>query len=176
MQLATKALLFDLNMKELEEYPMTADVTEEEKREYAKKKWRSFGAVGRLHNVVKYIRGSPQRREAYSIVRDELEKEAQKKLKVPVMDNDTRWGSIMDIIKYALENQVHLDMYCRNEEDLELDQLTEQDWVDLEAVHYYKFISDKVGYHAFEALQNSDENWTREEYTTRLDRFSPLGV
>ena len=60
----------------------------------------------------------------YSIVRDKLEKNAQKKLKVPVMDNDTRWGSIMDMIEYALENQVHLDMYCHNENDLELDQLT----------------------------------------------------
>ena len=139
MQLATKALLFGPKAKELEEYPATAGVTEEEKREYAKKKWRSFGAVGKLHNVVKYIRGSPQRREAYSIVRDELEKNAQKKLKVPVMDNDTRWGSVMDMIEYALENQVHLDMYCRNEKDLELDQLTEQDWVDLKTVHCYKF-------------------------------------
>ena len=138
MQLATKALLFGPNVKELEEYPATAGATEEEKHEYAKKKWRSFGAVGKLHNVVKYIRGSPQRREAYSIVKDDLEKKAEKKLKVPVMDNDTRWGSVMDMIEYALKNRVHLDMYCHNEKDLELDQLTEQDWVDLNAVHYYK--------------------------------------
>ena len=61
MQLATKALLFGPKVKELEEYPATASVTEEEKREYAKKKWRSFGAVSKLHNVVKYIHGSPQR-------------------------------------------------------------------------------------------------------------------
>ena len=60
MQLATKALLFGLKVKELKEYPATAGVTEEEKREYVKKKWRSFGAIGKLHNVVKYIRGSPQ--------------------------------------------------------------------------------------------------------------------
>jgi hypothetical protein len=55
------------------------------------------------------------------------------------MDNDTRWGSVMDMIEYALENQVHIDMYCRNEKDLEPDQLTEQDWVDLKTVHCYKF-------------------------------------
>ena len=138
MQLATKALLFGPRVKELEEYPVTAGVTEEEKREYVKKKWRSFDAVGKLHNIVKYIRGSPQRRESYSIVRDELEKNARKKLKVPVMDNDTRWGSVMDMVEYALENQIHIDMYCRNEKDLELDQLREQDWVDLKTVHCYK--------------------------------------
>jgi hypothetical protein len=141
MQIAVKGLLFGPKVKELEEYPATAGVTEEEKREYATKKWRAFGAVGKLHNVVKYIRGSPQRREAYSIVRDELQKEAQKKLKVPVMDNDTRWGSVMDMIEYALENRTYLDMYCRSIEELEEDRLTEQDWNDLDAVQRTIIIS-----------------------------------
>ena len=90
--------------------------------------------MGKLHNVVKYIRGSPQRREAYSIVRDELQKDAEKKFRVPVMDNDTRWGSVMDMVEYALENQVHLDMYCHGIKELKEDQLTEQDWLDLDAV------------------------------------------
>ena len=134
MQIATKGLLFGPNVKALEEYPATVGVTEEEKREYAKKKWRAFGAVGKLHNVVKYIRGSPQRREAYSIVRDELRKEAEQKIRVPVMDNNTRWGSVMDMVEYALKNRVHLDMYCRGIKELEEDRLTEQDWVDLDAV------------------------------------------
>ena len=61
MQIAIKRLLFGPKAKELEEYPATVGVTDEEKREYARKKRRSFGAVGKLHNVVKYIRGSPQR-------------------------------------------------------------------------------------------------------------------
>jgi len=134
MQIAVKGLLFGPKVKELEEYPAMVGITEEEKREYATKKWRSFGAVGKLHNIVKYIRGSPQRREAYSIVRDELQKEAQKKLRVPVMDNDTRWGSVMDMVEYAIDNRRHLDMYCRDIDELEDDRLTEQDWVDLDAV------------------------------------------
>jgi len=140
MQIAVKGLLFGPKVKELEEYPVATGVTEEEKWEYAKKKWRSFGAVGKLHNVVKYIHGSPQWQEEYSIVRHELQKEAQKKLKVPVMDNDTRWGSVMDMVDYALKNRVHLDMYCRGIEELEEDRLTEQDWLDLDAeLHYNKF-------------------------------------
>ena len=61
MQIAIKGLLFGPKVKELEEYPMMAGVTDEEKCEYVRKKWRSFGAVGKLHNIVKYIRGSPQR-------------------------------------------------------------------------------------------------------------------
>ena len=46
-------------MKELVEYPAMVGITEEEKHEYVTKKWRSFGAVGKLHNIVKYIQGSP---------------------------------------------------------------------------------------------------------------------
>ena len=42
------------------------------------------------------------------------------------MDNDTRWGSVMDIVEYALENRVHLEMYCRDVDELEEDHLTEQ--------------------------------------------------
>ena len=46
----------------------------------------------------------------------------------------------MDMVEYALENRVHLDMYCRGIKELEEDRLTEQDWLDLDAVlHYYKF-------------------------------------
>ena len=56
------------------------------------------------------------------------------------MDNDTRWGSVMDMVEYALENRVHLDIYCRGIKELKEDQLIEQDWLDLDAVlHYYKF-------------------------------------
>ena len=76
MQIAVKGLLFGPNVKELEEYPVTVGITEEEKHEYARKKWRAFGAIGKLHNIIKYAHGSPQWWEAYSIVRDELEKEA----------------------------------------------------------------------------------------------------
>ena len=61
MQITVKGLLFSLNMKELEEYPVTVRITEEEKREYARKKWRAFGVIGKLHNIIKYTHGSPQR-------------------------------------------------------------------------------------------------------------------
>lgn len=137
MQIAVKGLLFGPNVKELEKYPATIGATEEEKREYAKNKWRSFGAVGKLHNVVKYIRCSPQRREAYATISQELENNAQKKLRVPVTDNDTRWGSVMDMVEYALENREHLELYCHVTNELEGDRLTAQDWIDLKAVMSY---------------------------------------
>lgn len=107
MQIAVKGLLFGPKAKELEDYPATAGVTDEEKREYARKKWRSFGAVGKLHNVIKFIRGSPQGREAYAIINQQPKKAAQNKLKV-IMDIDTRWGSVMDRVENGLENRVHI--------------------------------------------------------------------
>jgi hypothetical protein len=79
-----KWLPFGSKVKELEEYPETAGVTEGEKRGYARKKWRSFGAVCKEHNVVNDIRGSPQSREGYSIIReirDELQKTPEKRWK-----------------------------------------------------------------------------------------------
>ena len=71
------------------------------------------------------------------MISQELENNAWKKLRVPVMDNDMRWGSVMDMVKYALENCVHLEVYCQGNEELEEDELTEQDWDDLNMVHYY---------------------------------------
>lgn len=91
-------------MKELEEYPVIAYVTEEEKHKYMKKKWRAFEAIGKLHNEINYIQRSPQHHETYSIIRDKLQKEAYKKLKVPTMDDNTYWRSIMDMVDYTLEN------------------------------------------------------------------------
>jgi len=60
--------------------------------------------IGGLQSKSRKIQRSIRLRTLYPIVRDELENEAQKKLKVPVMDNDTRQGSVMDMIEYPLEN------------------------------------------------------------------------
>ena len=137
MQIAVKGLLFGFKVKELKDYSATVDVTETEKQEYVRQKWRSFDAVDKLHNVVKYIRDNLQRREEYSIISDELQKTATKKLKVSVMNNDTQWSSVMNMIEYAFENRVHLEMYCWDINELNEDRLTEQNWVNLNAVHYY---------------------------------------
>jgi hypothetical protein len=47
----------------------------------------------------------------------------------------------MDMVEYALENRVHLDIYCRDIENLEDDRLTEQDWEDLKAEFNYQLIT-----------------------------------
>jgi hypothetical protein len=64
--------------------------------------WRQIGAVGRLHNIVKYIRWSPQRREEFAncIQGGEIADFDHLEL---IQDNDTRWCSFYLAISRALE-------------------------------------------------------------------------
>ena len=86
LQIAVKGLLFGPKAKKLETYEVTATVTDKDKAEWMRLKWRSFGAIDRLHNIVKYIRISPKRRAGYKTVLQDLEKQS---MNMPVMDNDT---------------------------------------------------------------------------------------
>ena len=86
MQIAIKGLLFGLKVKELEIYEAMADVSDEEKAEWMKAKWRAFSTIGKLHNIVKYICISLKHHIGFKPVLQGLEKSS---VKVPVMDNDT---------------------------------------------------------------------------------------
>lgn len=74
--------------------------------------WRRIGAVGRLHNIIRYIRWSPQRREefAHCIQGGNLVEFDQLEL---IQDNDTRWNSFYLAISRALEVKERLEMFCR---------------------------------------------------------------
>ncbi len=135
MQIAVKGLLFGPKVKDLETYAATANVSEKEKAEWMKLRWRAFGAIGKLHNIIKYIRISPQRRAGFNSVLQDLEKQC---VKVPVMDNDTRWGSVVEMVKYGLQNREGIEMYCAKVgADLAGDVLTEDDWQELQMVRGY---------------------------------------
>jgi len=131
MQIAIKGLLFGPKVKELETYQATANVTDEEKAEWMRIKWRGFGAIGKLHNIVKYIRVSPKRRAGFKTLLQDLEK---KSIKVPILDNDTRWGSVATMVEYGLENQDAIDMYCCEQTALSDDVLSQEEWIELQTV------------------------------------------
>ena len=101
MQIAVKGLLFGPKVKDLETYAATANVSEKEKAEWMKLRWQAFGAIGKLHNIIKYIHMSPKRQAGFKSVLQDLEKQC---VKVPVMDNDTQWGSVAEMVKYGLQN------------------------------------------------------------------------
>ena len=135
MQIAVKGLLFGPKVKDLETYAATANVSEKEKAEWMKLRWRAFRAIGKLHNIIKYIRISPKRRAGFKSVLQDLEKLC---VKVPVMDNDTRWGSVAKMGKYGLQNREAIEIYCTKvEADLVEDVLTEADWQELQTVCNY---------------------------------------
>jgi len=127
MQIAVKGLLFGPNVYELETYEATGNVIGAEQM---KAKWRAFGAVGKLHNIVKYIRVSPKRRVGFKTLLQDLEKGL---MKVPIMDNDTQWGSIATMVEYGLEKQGEIDMYCE-QAALTENMLSKEDWIELQMV------------------------------------------
>jgi hypothetical protein len=50
---------------------------------------------------------------------------------IPVMDNDTRWSSVMTMLEKALAQRIRIDLYCSYVPELEKDRLTDADWDDL---------------------------------------------
>jgi hypothetical protein len=160
MQIAVKGLLFGPKVKELETYEVTADVSDEEKVEWMKVKWRAFGAIGKLHNIVKYIRISPKHRAGFKTLLQDLEKRC---VKVPVMDNNTRWGSVATMVEYRLENRDGIDMYSCEQAALEVDTLSEEDRDELQMVHPTISTIDITGYQDPGSIQTADETRSIEE-------------
>ena len=139
MQIAVKGLLFGLKAKELETYEVTATVTDKDKAEWMGLRWWSFGAIGKLHNIIKYIRISPKHWAGYKTVLQDLERQS---VKIPIMDNDTWWGSIAAMVDYGLKNREGIEVYCRkNTVDLADDILSVEDWIELKTVTTPSIIS-----------------------------------
>jgi hypothetical protein len=78
VNLAAKAFLFGNDPEAFEAETMVADILQQEKKALAS--WRKLGPIGKLHNIVTYIRKTPQRRERFSnLANDELVPEARGK-------------------------------------------------------------------------------------------------
>jgi hypothetical protein len=101
--------------------------------------WRKKGPVGKLHNVVKFIRSSPQRSELFKKISREndeaqeylLAGESTAELEV-VMNNDTRWNSTYLMISRALVKQGDIRAFLVHPEVEkwlpEADMLKGDDW------------------------------------------------
>ena len=85
MQISIKGLLFSPKVTKLEIYQVTANVSNAEKVEYMKVKWKAFRAISKLYNIIKYIPVLPKRRAGFKTVLQDLEKWL---IKVLTMDND----------------------------------------------------------------------------------------
>uniref|UniRef100_A0A8H7K3R1 AC transposase n=1 Tax=Bionectria ochroleuca TaxID=29856 RepID=A0A8H7K3R1_BIOOC len=113
--------------------------------------WRAKGPVGKLHNIVKFIRASPQRTEAFKAHAREKEEadtyklaeESTAELEV-IQNNATRWNSTYMMIERALVKQSELNSFIQ-ELGLEADAsrrvptadiLTSDDWKVLREVSH----------------------------------------
>lgn len=86
--------------------------------------WRKRGPLGKIHNTSVYIAGSNQRIERF--------KQLSKGLML-LRDNDTRWNSWFKMLTRAFEVRDAVDTFNMLERSqLEDDQLTEEEWEDLE--------------------------------------------
>jgi hAT family C-terminal dimerisation region len=148
INLSAKAFLFgkDPDAFEKEVRDCNDDIKERDS-------WRQRGPIGKLHNIVVYIRRTPQRREDFEEkVKDKL-KEFQEALtatiqsdedpddvlKLPLMvvqDNSTRWNSVYAMIQRALLLRDPIDLFVKRamekpQKDSPLprdDELSSHDW------------------------------------------------
>ncbi|PNP37054.1 hypothetical protein TGAMA5MH_11049 [Trichoderma gamsii] len=97
-------------------------------------KWKKAGPLGKLHNIVVFIRCSPQHIQRFKEISER---------KGLLRDNDTRWNSKYHMTARAIELADQVDYFCSKEKDLKLDSLSEQDWAELKKVcNFLKSFAD----------------------------------
>ena len=147
LNLSVKAILFGENPEVFEKDITTAAILGDEKA--ALRHWRSKGALGKLHNVINYIRLTPQRREDFlakarkgvkelepmTETKGHLDEDLETKDPlIPIQDNDTRWNSWFLMIRRALNLRDAIDLFIKrhvekNKSSLsKLDELSNGDW------------------------------------------------
>ncbi len=82
--------------------------------------WRKLGPLGKLHNIVVWITGSPQRIQAFKKHSEDL---------MPRRDNSTRWNSWYAMLDWALRKLKKAIIHVTSEEpELAKDVLTAEEW------------------------------------------------
>lgn len=137
LELAARAFLYGEDSEAFEAESQVHDLLSRQEEDL--RYWRKKGPVGQLHNVVKFIKSSPQRSELFKRVAHENDEmqgfqlafESTAELEM-VMDNNTRWNSTYLMISRALVKQgdvrafmVHPDVEGNLPQD---DVLNADDW------------------------------------------------
>ncbi|KJZ68043.1 hypothetical protein HIM_12565 [Hirsutella minnesotensis 3608] len=112
LNLVARAFLFG---KDAESFELESDINSMRGlAEQDLRHWRSKGPIGKLHNIVKFIRSSSQRSEYFKRIAHEeeyegyrLSEESTAELEV-VLDNETRWNSTYMMIERALRKQTDI--------------------------------------------------------------------
>jgi hypothetical protein len=113
-------------MDELESYDdkeRQGDVGDDDTK---KTRFRLMGPLGKIHNIVVYIRGSTTRAAEFVELAGRL---------IP-LDNRTRWNSWFLMLVIALDRRGAIEKYCQcHEDDLQDDELTPEEWRRLRTIN-----------------------------------------
>ncbi|KAL9561260.1 hypothetical protein ACKAV7_014615 [Fusarium commune] len=121
VNLAARAFLWGEDPDSFEREAFTEAAFQVEEREL--RLWRKRGAVGKLHNIVRFVRASPQRRELMKSLacsqRDEddyhLFEEDRAAIDLELMqNNETRWNSTFMMIQRAIRKREQIDHFITN--------------------------------------------------------------
>lgn len=145
VNLAARAFLWGEDPDSFEREAFTEAAFQVEEREL--RLWRKRGAVGKLHNIVRFVRASPQRRELMKSLacsqRDEddyhLFEEDRAAIDLELMQNsETRWNSTFMMIQRAIRKREQIDHFItyldtkaaepRQRVPVQ-DHLSQQDWL-----------------------------------------------
>ena len=102
--------------------------------------WRGRGPVGRLHNIVQYVRWSPQRRQEFMACKNGGDLAEFDQLEL-LQDNVTRWNSFYTAIGRALTVRKRIDLFCRRHKPdkatpgVRKDIPTAAHWQQLDKIH-----------------------------------------
>ncbi|KID81510.1 transposase-like protein [Metarhizium guizhouense ARSEF 977] len=143
--LAGRALLWGEDADSFEREAFTEAAFQVGEREL--RLWRKRGAVGKLHNIVRFVRASPQRRELMKSLacnqRDDddyqLFEEERAAIDLELMqNNETRWNSTFLMIQRAIRKREQIDHFIAYLETKAAeprqrvhiqDHLSPQDWL-----------------------------------------------
>lgn len=101
--------------------------------------WRKFGCLGRLHNLVRYIRLTPQRREEFAAIVMGGDLSAFDGLEL-IQNNSTRWNSWFHSITRALNVRERLELFsarhvpAKGSQGIANFKLDGQHWFELEKI------------------------------------------
>jgi hypothetical protein len=142
LNLVGRAFLYGNDSESIEQESQAFEVTGDLNKELAL--WRKKGPIGKLHNIVKWVRASPQRGEYFrkSII-EAIDKgdtyllyEATTFELQLILNNETRWNSTYLMLQRAITKQSQIQAFlAKNQQDpdhkqriAKEDVLTFEDW------------------------------------------------
>lgn len=144
VNLAANAFLFG---NDVEGFQMEAVVARNARLEQRELEiWRQKGSVGKLHNLIKFVCYTPQRREKFQDICNEDGSGQKLQDLMVICDNATQWNSACAMIEIALELRSHISIFCEeygqlsqntheHENSCHLDILNREDWQILSDCH-----------------------------------------